>query len=160
MVVSMVWYSIIIPVKITGSRSRNLFVGTIQNSHLKWFTKTKSDQELNLYKNQNRPRFSPYKKNHIFLSNPPWFPFVTSLVRLVGKSKPFCSGKNEPPLNSICAKKTLLQIVCSTLGKSLKLDPQPSNSPFYKKQLGFSTKVNKGTFCYKCLCPTPWEKNK
>ena len=40
-----------IPVKITGSRSKNLFVGTIQNSHLRWFTKTKSDQELNLYKN-------------------------------------------------------------------------------------------------------------
>ena len=109
-------YAKSIPVKITGSRSRNLFVGTIQNSHLKWFTKTKSDQELNLYKNQNRPRFSPYKKNHIFLSNPPWFPFVTSLVRLVGKSKPFRSGKN--PLNSICAKKTLLQIVLRLLKSS------------------------------------------
>ena len=57
-------------------------------------------------------------------------------------------------------QKSLLQIVWSTLGRSLKLDPQPSNSSFYKKQLGFNTKVNKGTFCYKCLCPIPWEKNK
>ena len=57
-------------------------------------------------------------------------------------------------------QKNMLQIVWSTLGRSLKLDPQPSNSSFYKNQLGFNTKVYKGTFCYKCLCPTPWEKNK
>ena len=58
---------------------------------------------------------------------------------------------------SKCAQKTL-QIVWSTLGRSFKLDPQPSNSSFYKKQLGFNTKVNTGTFCYKCLCPTHWRK--
>ena len=51
-------------------------------------------------------------------------------------------------------------IVCSTLGRSTTFNPTPSNLSFYKKKVGFNAKVNKGTFCYKCLCPTPWEKNK
>ena len=47
----------------------------------------------------------------------------------------------------------LLQIACSTLGTSLKLDPKLSKFTFYRKKVGFNTKVNKGTFCYKQLCP-------
>ena len=51
-----------IPVKITGSRSRNLFVGTIQNSHPKWFTKTKSDRNLTSTKTKTDPDSAPIKR--------------------------------------------------------------------------------------------------